>query len=134
MCLIKLGIYLPLLDRRLTEYAIATACFCGLPAAHLSANIIGKCFFGFAFLQWHYYDFIMKVLKVITWSGYKKYQEALMNAEGRLSICINDPKVRIDRITIEPNDPDSKVQFTHYGAKYTSAMTTHNRPYYCTVA
>lgn len=87
--------------------------------SHLSANIIGKCFFGFAFLQWHYYDFIMKVLKVITWSGYKKYQEALMNAEGRLSICINDPKVRIDRITIEPNDPDSKVQFTHYGAKYT---------------
>jgi hypothetical protein len=60
----------------------------------------------------------MKTLTVKFWSKHIVYASMNMNAEGRLSYNF-PPDTFIDRITIEPDDPDSKVEMTHYGAKYT---------------
>jgi hypothetical protein len=59
----------------------------------------------------------MKPIIIKFWLGHKIVTTFKMNPEGRLSYNIL-PEIIFDRLTIEPDDPDSKVTMTHYGAKY----------------
>jgi hypothetical protein len=65
----------------------------------------------------------MKPLIIKLWHGPEIIASWGMNPEGRVSLNILQ-ELKFDRITIEPNDPDSKVQMTHYGAKYTPDVVT----------
>lgn len=64
----------------------------------------------------------MTTIRIKIWDHGKIVAETLMNSEGRLDFNFI-PMMNVgkypDRITIEPDDPNSKVQFTHYGGKYT---------------
>jgi hypothetical protein len=59
----------------------------------------------------------MKPIIIKLWDGHDIVASWGMNPLGRLSINILD-ELKFNRITIEPDDPDSKVVMTHYGAKY----------------
>ena len=64
----------------------------------------------------------MKPIKISLWRGYKRIAEAKMNPEGRLNwvldtLLLDGP---VDRVTVEPDDPDARVSFTPHGSKYSS--------------
>ena len=59
----------------------------------------------------------MKSIIIKLWNDHYTIASWEMNPLGRLSINILD-ELKFNRITIEPNDPDSKVEMTHYGVKY----------------
>ena len=65
----------------------------------------------------------MKVLLVKLWAEgiNEPWATFPMNVEGRLSYnfyAVPDD-IKLSHMTIEPDDPTSKVEMTHYGAKYT---------------
>ena len=58
-------------------------------------------------------------LTIKLWRGPNVAARWEMNPEGRMSINILPELGTIDRITVEPYNPDSKVEMMSYGAKYT---------------
>ncbi len=60
----------------------------------------------------------MKLIMISLWQNYERVITFSMPITGRVDYHLVEGLV-FDRLTIEPDDPDSKVEFTHYGAKYT---------------
>ena len=64
----------------------------------------------------------MKVIRIKLWAEgmYEPWAEFPMNAEGRMTYNFSavPDDIKLTQLTIEPDDSDSKVQMTHYGAKY----------------
>ena len=60
----------------------------------------------------------MKPIIVTLWQGDEVVLKFSMNPEGLYSHLLDEEIKNIDRITVEPDDPDSRVRITPYGAVY----------------